>query len=665
MTTRWGPEVNGVRTILPCPIQMGIPKATFSDFQLTHTRRLFVSHESWRSRNEPKMEKSIKTEVVDGGVEIKRTQSGTEAVVGIYFDTLEIKEPFSIDEKSFEGMRNLQFLIVRGSPRGRLRLPQDLPLGSLKQLIMNWSTYLRELPDLSKAINLEKVYLDGCKSLVTFPSSIQNLLKLRDLHLENCTELESFPTLVNLKSLEYLNLRGCSRLRNFPQIYMDSSHGISIEVKDCFWNNNLPGPDYLGGLMRCMPCKYRPEHLVRLTVKGNMLEKLWEGVQSLGSLVRMNLSGSVNLNEFPDLSKATNLERLELNYCHNLVTVPCTIENLKKLVKLEMKGCIRLEALPTDVNLSSLETLDLSWCSSLTSFPQISWSVKKLYLNDTAIEQVPCCIEKFWRLLELTMCRCKRLKNISPNIFSLSRLVKADFSDCEGVETALSDATPVATMSTEDQIPSIPLHTNAYRREYFEFNNCFKLDRNARALILRSYVAPTVLPGEEVPAYFTEQASGTTVAVKLPQSFLSQEHLAIKACVVVGKGSHSYLGLRWHFRGEEHWDTIFENLPGSFKRDHLVLLSFKFRPSLRLGLSDLSPTNFHFDDVEFESSTINPSSGTFSPSVQRITGCGIRFLNRSTTRRRLSKLDYYYNDVVSEFFFNRTLREDAEYFSGR
>lgn len=153
------------------------------------------------------------------------------------------------------------------------------PLGRLKKLIMSWSTYLKELPDLSNAKSLEEVYLDRCTSLVTFPSSIQNLHKLRELDLEGCTELESFPTLINLKSLEYLNLKECSRLRNFPQIYINSSQGFSLEVEGCFWNNNLCGLDYLGCIMRCIPCKFRSEQLIGLTVKSNMLEKLWEGVQ--------------------------------------------------------------------------------------------------------------------------------------------------------------------------------------------------------------------------------------------------------------------------------------------------------------------------------------------------------------------------------------------------
>ena len=172
----------------------------------------------------------------------------------------------------------------------------------------------------------------------------------------------------------------------------------------------------------------------------------------------MDLSESENLTEIPDLSKATNLKRLYLNGCKSLVTLPSTIGNLHRLVRLEMKECTGLELLPTDVNLSSLIILDLSGCSSLRTFPLISTNIVWLYLENTAIGEVPCCIEDFTRLRVLLMYCCQRLKNISPNIFRLRSLMFADFTDCRGVIKALSDATVVATM--EDSVSCVPLSEN-------------------------------------------------------------------------------------------------------------------------------------------------------------------------------------------------------------
>ncbi|ANM67197.1 Disease resistance protein (TIR-NBS-LRR class) family [Arabidopsis thaliana] len=539
------------------------------------------------------------------------------------------------------------------------------PLGRLKQMFLRGSKYLKEIPDLSLAINLEEVDICKCESLVTFPSSMQNAIKLIYLDISDCKKLESFPTDLNLESLEYLNLTGCPNLRNFPAIKMgcsdvDFPEGRNeIVVEDCFWNKNLPaGLDYLDCLMRCMPCEFRPEYLVFLNVRCYKHEKLWEGIQSLGSLEEMDLSESENLTEIPDLSKATNLKHLYLNNCKSLVTLPSTIGNLQKLVRLEMKECTGLEVLPTDVNLSSLETLDLSGCSSLRTFPLISKSIKWLYLENTAIEEildlskatkleslilnnckslvtlpstignlqnlrrlymkrctglevlptdvnlsslgildlsgcsslrtfplistnivwlylentaigeVPCCIEDFTRLRVLLMYCCQRLKNISPNIFRLRSLMFADFTDCRGVIKALSDATVVATM--EDHVSCVPLSENIeytcerfwdalydddyknyvvdwrLRRESFSFCNCFKLERDARELILRSCFKHVALPGGEIPKYFTYRAYGDSLTVTLPQSSLSQYFFPFKACVVVeppseGKGFYPSL----------------------------------------------------------------------------------------------------------------------------
>nr|AXU93668.1 RPP4/RPP5-like protein [Arabidopsis thaliana] len=534
------------------------------------------------------------------------------------------------------------------------------PLGSLRKMYLHSSQYLKEIPDLSLAINLEELDLFECESLVTLHSSIQNATKLIYLDMRDCKKLESFPTDLKLDPFGYLDLTGCPNLRNFPAIKMGCPYFLQkrpeIVVKDCFWNKNLPaGLDYLDCLMRCMPCEFRPEYLAFLNVSGYKLEKLWEGIQSLGSLKRMDLSESENLTEIPDLSKATNLKRLYLSGCKSLVTLPSTIGNLHRLVRLEMKECTGLELLPTDINLSSLETLDLSGCSSLRTFPLISTNIVCLYLENTAIEEVPCCIEDFTRLTVLLMYCCQRLKNISPNIFRLTRLKRADFTDCRGVIKALSDATVVATM--EDHVSCVPLSENIeytckrfwdelyvydddnddadveylvdwkemreyFEVEYFSFLNCFKLERDARELILRSCFKPVALPGGEIPKYFTYRASGDSLTVTLPQSSLSQEFLRFKACVVVeplSKGMGFYPSLKVNVGGK-YEESFFKDAKLQFcKTDHLFFCSFKFE------------SEWTFNDVEFKFCCRN-----------RIKECGVRLLyvyqeteyNQQTTRSK-------------------------------
>jgi hypothetical protein len=239
--------------------------------------------------------------------------TGTEKLLGIHFSASsdsQIDKPFiSIDENSFQGMLNLQYLKIHDHswwqpretrmrlPNGLVYLPRKLKwlwwdncplkrlpsnfkaeylvelrmvnsdleklwngtqlLGSLKKMILRNSKYLKEIPDLSYAMNLER------------------------LDISDCEVLESFPSPLNSESLEYLDLLRCPKLRNFPETIMQiSPYGIDIDVADCLWNKSLPGLDYLDCLRRCNPSKFLPEHLVNLKLRGNnMLEKLWEGVQ--------------------------------------------------------------------------------------------------------------------------------------------------------------------------------------------------------------------------------------------------------------------------------------------------------------------------------------------------------------------------------------------------
>nr|AXU93652.1 RPP4/RPP5-like protein [Arabidopsis thaliana] len=513
---------------------------------------------------------------------------------------------------------------------------------SIKWLYLE-NTAIEEIPDLSKATKLESLILNNCKSLVTLPSTIGNLQRLELLEMKECTGLEVLPTDVNLSSLETLNLSGCSSLRTFPL--------ISTRIECLYLENTAIEeiPSTIGNLHR----------LVRLEMKEcTGLEVLPTDV-NLSSLETLDLSGCSSLRSFPlisesikwlylentaieeipDLSKATNLKNLKLNNCKSLVTLPSTIGNLQRLELLEMKECTGLEVLPTDVNLSSLETLNLSGCSSLRTFPLISTRIECLYLENTAIEEVPCCIEDFTRLTVLLMYCCQRLKTISPNIFRLTRLKLADFTDCRGVIKALSDATVVATM--EDHVSCITLSVNieytcdfwdklyrvAYLQEHFSFRNCFKLDRDARELILRSCFKPVALPGEEIPKYFTYRAYGDSLTVIVPQSSLSQNFLRFKACVVVeplskGKGFYPFLKVNVGFNGKQYQKSFSKDADLQFcKTDHLFFCSFKFR-------SEDLPSKLNFNDVEFKFCCSN-----------RIKECGVRLMyvsqeenNQQTTR---------------------------------
>ncbi|ESQ38594.1 hypothetical protein EUTSA_v10028428mg [Eutrema salsugineum] len=232
--------------------------------------------------------------------------------------------------------------------------------------------------------------------------------------------------------------------------------------------------------MKCMPSNFSPANLVELDMIDSELEKMWEGTQPLKHLKSMSLWSSKKLKEIPDLSKATNLEELYLADCLSLEMLPTSIQNLKKLKTLNMEECRNLEVLPKDINLESLSNLTLYGCSRVVSFPDISRNISVLSLENTVIEEVPWWIENISGLTLLLMSGCSKLRRISPNISKLKHLEEIDFSIS---------------------------HTNSV----------FKY---------------MILPGGEVPEYFTHRATGSYLMIPLLQSSLYGSSLRFKACVL-------------------------------------------------------------------------------------------------------------------------------------
>lgn len=124
--------------------------------------------------------------------------------------------------------------------------------------------------------------------------------------------------------------------------------------------------------MTCFPCNVNLEFLVKLVMNHSKLEKLWEGIKSLRSLKWMDLSDYVNLKELPDLSTATNLEKLNLNDCSSLVKLPPAIGYTNNLENLNLRDCSSLIKLPS-MSGNSLEKLDIRWMLKSCGFSLFYW----------------------------------------------------------------------------------------------------------------------------------------------------------------------------------------------------------------------------------------------------------------------------------------------------
>ncbi|KAF8092526.1 hypothetical protein N665_0412s0020 [Sinapis alba] len=353
----------------------------------------------------------------------KRQFLGTESVVGISFDTSKIGELF-IHHRAFERMHNLQFLRVHMGhsnenvslctiegrdylpcledmeflPPLRLlhwnsypgkSLPQSFrpefliklnmpsgkfeklwggiqPLVNLKKVNLNFCFKLKEIPNLSRATNLETLKFIQCTNLVKFPSSIVNLYKLTTVRMWGCKNLQVVPTDTNLEyytkkdTSVYHNKKYTSLLRSFPDITRNINNlwiGGSLfvgrnrnrdlkrlpHVPESVWNfEDLSRSD-----MERIPAYVRPHTFIsenrtkqrpNVVVVGRELQRLTTHVPQ--SLRKLDLSSN-GIKRIPDyVSGLHRLETLIIENCTKLISVEGLPSSLKYL---HANRCVSLE----------------------------------------------------------------------------------------------------------------------------------------------------------------------------------------------------------------------------------------------------------------------------------------------------------------------------------
>ncbi|CAH8277395.1 unnamed protein product [Arabidopsis lyrata] len=324
--------------------------------------------------------------------------------------------------------------------------------------------------------------------------------------------------------------------------------------------NNLPRKlrilEWFRFPMKCLPSNFCTKYLVQLHMRNSKLQNMWQGNQPLGNLKRMVLGESKHLKELPNLSTATNLEKLTLFGCSSLAELPSSLGNLQKLRILNLRGCSKLEALPTNINLESLYYLDLTDCLLIKRFPEISTNITVLKLMKTAVKKVPSTIKSWSLLRKLEMSYNDNLKEfphaldiitklyfndteiqeIPLWIKKISRLQTLVLEGCKRLVTLpqLSDSILKVTAINCQSLERLDFSFHNHPVISLRFVNCFKLNNEAREFIQTNSTF-AFLPGREVPANFTYRANvGSSIMVNLNQRALPTT-LRFRACVLLDK----------------------------------------------------------------------------------------------------------------------------------
>lgn len=250
----------------------------------------------------------------------------------------------------------------------------------LRKLCLD-QTSIEELPlSIQYLVGLISLSLEDCKKLARLPSSINGLKSLKTLHLSGCSELENLPE--NLGQLECLNELDVSgtAIREPPVSIFSLKNLKKLSFHGCAESSRSTTNIWQRLMFPLMPRK-------RATSTTLVLPSL----SGLSSLTKLDLS-NCNLGEGAvpnDIGYLSSLRHLDLS-CNKFVSLPTSIDQLSGLQSLRMEDCKMLQSLPQLP--SNLEVFSVNGCTSLE---KMQFSRKLCQLNYLVFLFMNC-----WRLFE-------------------------------------------------------------------------------------------------------------------------------------------------------------------------------------------------------------------------------------------------------------------------
>ncbi|KAI5312727.1 hypothetical protein L3X38_041901 [Prunus dulcis] len=498
---------------------------------------------------------------------VLRNSTGTKSVEGIVQPFPESKDT-KCDPQAFSQMPNLRLLKIHNVrlPRGltclsnSLRflkwrgypeksLPSDFePNGlvklsmchssieqlwdeeetfeKLKVIKLSHSLHLTRTPNCYGVLNLERLDLEGCESLVVIHPSIGVLKKLTFLNLKDCKRLESLPDKIAMESLESFVLSGCSSVEKIPEFVRPMEHLTKISLDGTAIKSIPPSIGYLTSLssldsrdcihLSCLPSTIgNLKSLKSLYVSGCInLAELPESFGELESLEEIVTSGT-SIKKWPSSSVPENLKSMTSHGGPSEQTCvmpmkshdPCSsflppLSRVPALVQLDISGR----------NLSEGEfPIDIGCLSFLVS----------LNLSGNNFLSLPKEISQLNTLENLNLSGCKKLQHVP--VLSSDKNLEVIADGC----TAL-------------KMLQCPSNLDRLKWSCFNFINCIGLvDHEIPLTMLKRYLKGAhcpgdryeiVIPGSKIPSWFCRQRVGSSVS--LPLNLHKQKWMGYALCAL-------------------------------------------------------------------------------------------------------------------------------------
>ncbi|XP_035542811.1 disease resistance protein RUN1-like [Juglans regia] len=303
---------------------------------------------------------------------------------------------------------------------------------------------------------------------------------------------------------------------------------LSNELRVLDWSNcHLPS----------LPSNFHGEKLVVFKMNEGRIKEIncWK----FKNLTVMKFSKCKFLSNILDVSSCSNLERLDIEMCENLVEVHDFVGFLDKLLQNQKELCL------SDYSIMLKE--DERYSSINVCFTGIEHlSIEELDLSKSAIVSLPPSIESFVKLRILKLHGCKKLQEIlhlPPNIQEL------DAYKCHSLER-------FPEVSTK-----FPFYTCGLQElRWIDLTSCHKLDVNIGSLEpnpsfleehIQDHSCGITFPGNKIPDWFShtkETSNGDhSCELDIHGPLYLDKIIGIVFCVVLRKSFHPCSGVSPHF----------------------------------------------------------------------------------------------------------------------
>ncbi|TYI03626.1 hypothetical protein ES332_A11G352700v1 [Gossypium tomentosum] len=506
-----------------------------------------------------------------------------------------------------------------------------LPYSRIEQLWKgNIALYKLKIISL-KGPNLEVLIMEGCTRLVHVHPSLGVLKRLKLLNLRGCKSLRSLPTKIGMESLETLILSGCSNLARFPEIDGKMEHLKTLDLSDCYkveyLPENLHQAESLEELdLRKTAIKEPPSFISQLK---NLKILSFDGCKgpsklkgNLLSLFKVSQRGRMNsiAPMLPSLFGLSSLTKLKLRNCNlGEGDISSAISCLSSLTSLDLNGN-NFNSIPASLaQLSKLEDLSLSNCGLFNigegDIPSDSGlsSLRELDLNGNNFTSIPASLARLSNLQYLGVCNCRELE-------TLPVLLARKTSDWK------------------------------HNWSYFVAINCYRLAENMSAItLLKRHIKAlansrkrfdVVIPGNEIPEWFSQQRGGSVIEIPLPLNVQNDSQwFGVAFCCIFGdedgseikviggptyihstySGESSSNGSVFQVKNSQVVDFTFINFGRRpITKDHLFLRYFSREVLNALSLKDKCETNNLSLEMSFQESKWHPSV--------KVKKCGVRIM---------------------------------------